>query len=450
MGLLFCAGLLLYYALVLHWRRGAELSRLLWALYLALGVSAALIDATGMLRPAFAPDLSAAAFLLLCVLVSISGFLAFRTADLRRFLDTVPDFRWLENVLLAAQVYAIAFFAPFAVMSFSGDANENRLELAAKMELMGSYGLLNTAAGAAAQLFTASLLLGFMRLALPEGRGRHPRRAALLIAASLSYVVYVFAYVGRDGVVYWLMSAAATFWIFRSHLGARMRGRIVATGLLLGSTLAVPFAAITIARFAEWETGTTSSLFEYFGSQINTFSDYAAIERPRTLGLMNFPMLAEVACAVVGMDCGAWDDLKLVVFEQYLVQGKEPWLFATYVSDFVGDFGLMGAFVLILLLAGCSHLACRGPRTAGGARAPITLSRLLLLMFLFMVPYWGVFYFRFSIGNSIIVLNLALVATTWAWARFGARRRHRATAPGRRPSPVPPTPSTTPSTATPR
>ncbi len=35
----------------------------------------------------------------------------------------------------------------------------------------------------------------------------------------------------------------------------------------------------------------------------------------------------------------------------------------------------------------------------------MTVARMLLVMFLFLVPYWGVFYFRFSIINGFIVVN---------------------------------------------
>ncbi len=57
-----------------------------------------------------------------------------------------------------------------------------------------------------------------MRLAQPRGQGRNVPRALLLILASLSYVIYILAYVGRDGVVYWVMTALAVFVVFRVHM----------------------------------------------------------------------------------------------------------------------------------------------------------------------------------------------------------------------------------------
>ena len=230
-------------------------------------------------------------------------------------------------------------------------------------------------------------------------------RAGVLIAASLSYVVYILAYVGRDGVVYWLMTALAIFMIFRPHIPRHLRQRIVALGTTLGAVMLLPFLLITVARFADWDHGTAWSFLEYFGTQIQTFSDYSSIERPLTLGIMNFSMFVSAGCSVVGLGCEDWSTLKDFIFELYLAQDKEPWLFGTYVSDFVGDFGFAGALVALSLFALICHLVCN----RRGGREPLTLSRLLLIVFLFLTPYWGVFYFRFGIINGFIVVNLAFV-----------------------------------------
>lgn len=411
MGAIFSLGLLLYYAAALRAPAGhsRELAKLLWLVYFALGLSATVIGVTDVLRPAFPPNYAAALFLTLCVLIGISGFLSFRTGTLMAVVTSTRGQGLIEGILIGTQLYAIAFFLPFALTSLTGDANENRLNLASKMELLGSFGIFNTLAGAASQLFGASLVMAFMRMAHPGSGGRVCVRAALLVLASLSYVVYILAYVGRDGVVYWMMTAAAVFIVFRRHLPAPLRARIVAFGALSGAVMLLPFIAITVARFADSDLGTGWSILEYFGQQINTFSDYASIDRPMTLGVANFPMFVGAACSAVGLDCENWDVIKELVFEQYLTQGKEPWLFGTYVSDFIGDFGFVGALILLALFALLCHRVSRG-RQGGG---PSTLARLLLVLFLFLVPYWGVFYFRFSIINGYIVVNLAFILFVW-------------------------------------
>ena len=427
MAALFCALLLAYFLIVFRGKMagGPELAKLLWALYFALGLSAMVVAATDVLESVYPPNYPSALYLFVCVVMGISGFLSFRARDISHVLVAIRGQRFIENFLIVTQLYSMIFFLPFAIMSLSGDANTNRWEIADKMDLLGSYGLLNTVAGAASHLFTASLVLACIRMAQPVGGGRSVSRASMLTLASLSYVVYILAYVGRDGVVFWLMSALAVFILFRPYVPHRQRQQIVITMLGLAAFMLLPFVIITVARFTDWDHGTAWSVLEYFGRQISTFSDYSSIERPVTLGLMNFSMFIVAGCSVVGLPCESWVDLKGIVFDLYLAQGKEPWLFGTYISDFVGDFGFLGAFVLLSLFALLCHYVCR----RGGGHKPLTLSRLLLILFLYLVPYWGVFYFRFSIANGFIIVNLALVFLVWLLQRVGStppRNRRRA------------------------
>ena len=378
---------------------------LLWSLYVALGLSGTFIALTGGIEPIFEPNYPATLFLLASVIISISGFLLFRTQNISLIFGAIRGQKIIENVLIFSQLCAMAYFLPFAISSLTGDANENRLFLSEKMETMGSFGLLNTLAGAASQLFSSSLVLAFIRLAPKSNQDRDIFRVLLLVFSSLSFVIYILAYVGRDGVVYWLMTAAMIFLIFRNHLDPVDRNKITLVGLLVTLIMLIPFGMITVSRFFDADQGAGWSFFEYFGAQIHNFSDYSSIDRPVTYGLQSFPMFVNGGCTVLGLNCPSWVDMKDIVFQQYLDQGKAPWLFGTFMSDFVGDFGNLGALVLI---SGFS-LVCASVCSSRISGKVFSLARLLLILFLYLVPFWGVFYFRFSISNSYIVVNLLFI-----------------------------------------
>lgn len=406
MAALFCLCMLLYFLFAFRRSKGeSALAKLLWFLYFALGVSALFIAVTDVLQPVHAPNYLSTLFLVTCVLVSISGFLRFRSSHVAQAIRTIPSQGLIETVLISIQFAAIVFFLPFAISSLTGDANENRLELASKIDILGSYGLINTSAGAASQLFSSSLVMAFIRLSGTHLTNRVLLRALLLLVASLSYVVYILAYVGRDGVVYWLMTTLMVSLVFWPHLSRRARNYVLIAGAGVSSALLIPFAAITVARFVDSEFGTAWSVLDYFGSQINTFSDYSSIDRPLTYGAMNFPMFVNVACSLVGVECPAWIDIREFIFEQYLAQAKEPWLFGTFISDFVGDFGYPVTLAIVIVYALLCNRFCSLP----SSRGRFSLSRLFLVLFLFLVPYWGVFFFRFSITNGFIIVNLAFV-----------------------------------------
>ncbi len=378
---------------------------LLWLLYVGLGFSGIFIALTNGIEPIYEPNYLATLFLLFGVAVSISGFLRFREQDVSQVFGVIRGQKIIENILFFSQLFAMAYFLPFAISSLTGDANENRLFLSEKMELMGSYGLINTAAGAASQLFGSSIVLAFIRLASKESQGRNMLRAFSLLFSSLSYVIYILAYVGRDGVVYWLMTSVMIFWVFRRHINPVDARRIYLFGFFCAIALLIPFGVITVSRFFDADQGAGWSFFEYFGAQIHNFSDYSSIDRPLTLGLQSFPMFINAGCSILGWDCLSWLDVKDAIFGEYLDQGKAPWLFGTFISDWVGDFGLIGAFLLLSIFS----LFCAKMCSYRGSGNLLSLERLLLMLLLYLVPYWGVFYFRFAISNGYIVVNLIFI-----------------------------------------
>jgi hypothetical protein len=407
MAIIFVFGLLVFYRIVLrrHARNGSVLAMSLWLLYMSLGISGIFLALTKGIEPIFDPNYLSTLVLFSGVILSISGFLRFRAQDISQLFGTIRGQRIIENLLILSQLSAIIFFLPFAISSLSGDANENRLFLNEKMEIMSSYGLLNTLAGAASQLFSSSLVLAFIRLASKENQGRDVVRACILVFSSLSYVIYILAYVGRDGVVYWLMTSIAIFVLFHRHLGLADRRRVTLFGSLVAATILIPFGVITIARFFDADQGAGWSFFEYFGAQIQNFSDYSSINRPITYGVANFPIFVSGGCAVLGLDCPSWLVIKDSIFDEYLSQGKAPWLFGTFISDFVGDFGNVGALTLLVVYS----ILCKKACSVGANGSVLSLSRFFLILFLFLIPYWGVFYFRLSIINGYIIINLAFV-----------------------------------------
>lgn len=440
MGALFCVSLIAYYAAFLRQsnRSTSVLAHLLWATYLALGASALFIGLTDVLRPIFSPNYLGIAYLSICICIGITGFIGFRSRDVVNVINTMRHQELIESILIVAQFLSIAFFLPFALTSLDGDTNFNRLNLTSASQKLASYGLVNTFAGMASHLFAVSIVMAFIRLTQPREQGGSLVRAVLLLAASLSYVVYIFAYVGRDGVVYWLMTACAIFLIFRAQFPLGRLRLVIGTGLVLTGALLVPLTAITISRFSTSGVGAVWSVLEYFGSQIHNFSDFSNINRPTTKGAMNFPLFQQNICLILSIqDCPSWLDIKFSVFDQYISQGKEPWLFGTYVSDFVGDFGYLGSLAVLSIYAFVCHRACTGH----SGKYEMSLARLLLIIFLFLGPYWGVFYFRFGIINVFILVNVAFVIFVWLINRsgrynevtksdtlqeMGFRRRHRA------------------------
>lgn len=406
MALIFTFMMLVYYFVFFRSanRGPGVLLRVLFYLYLALGIAGSVLELSGISPPVYNPNYASAAFLAVCVLIASSGFYRFHAASISQVIPSIRGQGIIESFLIVTQLAAIGFFLPVAATNLSGDVARNRMDSTLLADQLGDGGILNTLASAACPLFTASLLFAFIRLSQPATRDTW-WRVGLLFAASLSYIVYILAYVGRDGIIYWAMTVLAIFLVFRSHLSARVRFYVGSVIAGVGMVLMVPFLIITQSRFGE---NSFTSLLDYFGGQIQNFGDYSSIYRPQTGGLQNFPLFYEWFCNLTSTRCESWATVKSSVFSIYLGQGKEPWLFGTFVSDWVADFGSWGAFAMVCGFFTLCWMLCR---TGHGKK--MALPRLLLIMFLFLVPFWGVFYFRFGISNSYIVVNLIFVAAVW-------------------------------------
>jgi oligosaccharide repeat unit polymerase len=181
------------------------------------------------------------------------------------------------------------------------------------------------------------------------------------------------------------MNAVALYFLFRLRMAPRDRARIVAVVPIVGAVLFVPMFIITVARSFMGDGGGFWSLFEYFGAQVQNFSDYSSLDRPETNGLRTLPLFYAQACNLVGEECETWSDIQGEVFEAYLSQGKEPWLFGTFVSDLVGDFGYVGTLIAVCLFAIVARSVCSYKRRGRS----LSLSRLFLILLLFQIPFWG-------------------------------------------------------------
>jgi hypothetical protein len=423
MAVVFCFALLVYYSIALRAPsvRGAALSRVLWAFYLALGIAGSVIFFADGIPTVYPPNYLSTLFLTVCILLCIWAFGNVRDTDIARLCPAQSIVRPVENLLIASQLFSILYFLPFALAALQGDPRAIRLDMAETMDQLAAYGLVNTFAGHASHLFTASLALAFLRLSATEGTGRNLVRAGLLVCASFSWVVYVLAYAGRDGVIFWGMNAVALYFLFRLRMAPRDRARIVGIVPIVGAGLFVPMFIITVARSFMGDGGGFWSLFEYFGAQIQNFSDYSSLDRPRTNGLRTLPLFYAQACNLIGEQCVTWSDIQGEVFDAYLSQGKEPWLFGTFVSDLVGDFGYVGTLIAVALFAVVVRSVCSIKHRG----RPLSLSRLFAILLLFQIPFWGVFYFRFSIANGYLVVNTALCLAVLVLESIAAAHRRK-------------------------
>src|SRR5208337_1059847 len=126
---------------------------------------------------------------------------------------------------------------------------------------------------------------------IPKNGKRKPCLALLMLISSLSYVVYIFAYVGRDGPVYWGMSFFFCFYLFKDFILSRDLKKIKQFFAICLPLLIVPFLLISESRFSHSSGGTVWSIVSYAGQEIMNFNAVYLVDAPLLYGANGFPEL---------------------------------------------------------------------------------------------------------------------------------------------------------------
>ena len=176
-------------------------------------------------------------------------------------------FQILSYALIGLQLFSILFFAKddFTMLA-RGDLSQIRSEILSAGRGTGS--LPRTIAGVASFYYGYNILLFFYSLSF-----RKDSRSFLflLIFTSSSRIFHSLTYMGRDGILFWILSFIFSFLIFKPYLPDKSKRMVKWIAIVIGSFAFLLLGAISISRFSESDSGTLLSLVNYFGQPMNNF-----------------------------------------------------------------------------------------------------------------------------------------------------------------------------------
>lgn len=187
----------------------------------------------------------------------------------RRFvlLDN-NKFLTLSWVLILLQLFTIIFFIGFDVALLRrGNFNQLRSELIMGQLNMGAS-LGRTIAGTASYYYCLNMLLFFYSLAF---RKDNKYFLILLIVSSSSRIFHALTYMGRDGILFWILSFVFSYQLFKPYLNEESRRVSRKFFTIIGGFAVVLLGAISISRFSNSDSGTFLSIVNYFGQPIDNF-----------------------------------------------------------------------------------------------------------------------------------------------------------------------------------
>lgn len=347
---------------------------------------------------AFAPM----AYLSVCFIVIFWGFAGFRDLKFTSLkVERIYLYKALEYFLLFGGFLSIIFFLPFAATALKGDISLNRNEMVATGSALADFGIINSIFSLMSNLFIIAQVCSFINL-IPINGKRHVYKAYLLLISSLSFVVYIFAYAGRDGVVYWLMSYIFCFLLFRKFLSESDRKKMKRISVSVIAIIMVPFLMISISRFSDMDGGTIWWIINYMGMQLQNFNAHFQVEAPLLHGRHTFPIIYDFL-NLAGF--GVSSKVENNIFHSYfLAEGVTPWVFTTFIGNFIYDYGKIGTLLLLCMMSLATRILIKKVTRTG----ILEFSNLLIFILLYQAIYWGVFYFRLYVANYYILATILL------------------------------------------
>ncbi len=340
------------------------------------------------------------AYLTVSIIIVILPFTGLRGIRLSTIdLENSRFIKNLETLFILFSFGAIGFFFPFAFEGIiSGEIalrRENMIEISEKLK---NYGIINTFFSQISSAFVVPVIFAFINLIRYN---RLTKRFYLLIASSTSYVVYILAYLGRDGVVYWILTTFAIYLFFRPYIKKKLTNKIKNQGIVFIALITIPFFFITIQRFGKSQmgNGVLWSILDYVGQQIRNFNDQWHADVPLTYGATAFPQFAEWL-GFLGFNINLNSDQKLY----FLDWGLDSNVFSTFIGSWLKNFGKIGTLLIVIFLNILSSVVVKNAIKSSS----LSISKFLVLILIYQNALWGVFYFRFSSVNFYIIVMLLL------------------------------------------
>jgi oligosaccharide repeat unit polymerase len=343
----------------------------------------------------------------LTISIIFFGFAAFKDKKLISItLENIRLYKRLEFLLLFGSIFCILFFIPVAYNSFKGDIDENRTNIVFSDvddlgERFGGWGILNSFASLIGNFFILTQMFFFLNLIPINGKIRITK-AVIMLIASMSYIVYILAYVGRDGTVFWAMSFIFQYIFFKNFIEKKVRLMIRKYIFILLGLIAIPFILITISRYKDLPIPIYWGIINYMGGQIPNFNDHYLVNGPLQHGQFHFPVFVDMVRSIGFYIKPAME--KNEMYSYFLDKNVFPWVFTTFIGGFIIDFGKMGTLILVAVFFFFIRKLVKKSMCTG----TFSLSGYILFILYYQMVFFGVFYFRLYSANYYMIAMILL------------------------------------------
>lgn len=338
----------------------------------------------------------------LFILLFLLPFRQFKEVNIQTIsLPSLSFLNVFSDIVIVLSLFSIIFFGSSvrSVLSMAdlGAARNDMVSGALYFE----KGILATIGSVASANYVFAIVLFFIFKIL----GGNRIRCGLLLVSSFSEVIQVLAFVGRDGIVFWLFSFAYLYAFFRPFMDKKTGKELIRKALVWIGVILIPFIMITISRFGN--SGVGDSIITYLGQAFVNGPLFFGIEDKPILKGVGFPLFYELTGRPTPVSIGG------VIYGDWV-----SWQFSTFVVSLYRSLGLLGLIIVAFFMYFLFYIVTYR------IKSEINLGQLSFYILYFQIIGEGVFYFKHATrgGNLFIVTTLLLSLFFSIAVKFSPKR----------------------------
>ena len=313
----------------------------------------------------------------------------------------------ISVILSVCSIYSIVFYLPVAYKMIAVDIAD--IANVRSMVTTGNHPFIepsikNGLAKLFAFLYNLQLTLFFINLIIDR---KIRFFSWVILFSSLSYPVFVLAFMGRDGIVFWIFSFIFSFLLFRKYLHGGILKTLKKITVVIFSFFLFFFLIISVGRFLvanEDAMQLFESLLSYIGQGPINFAEYYYIPNMISDGGQSLflPLVKDV-------DLNYKNQIDSLLYNYDIV----PWIFKTFISSINTSIGS-----LFLLIFGLIVLFVYKYSFKEKKKGVLSFPFVLVYTVFFTVYSQGVFYLTYY--HNIAHLSVLLIFLLALFSSIGS------------------------------
>ena len=313
----------------------------------------------------------------------------------------------ISVILSVCSIYSIVFYLPVAYKMIAVDIAD--IANVRSMVTTGNHPFIepsikNGLAKLFAFLYNLQLTLFFINLIIDR---KIRFFSWVILFSSLSYPVFVLAFMGRDGIDFWIFSFIFSFLLFRKYLHGGILKTLKKITVVIFSFFLFFFLIISVGRFLvanEDAMQLFESLLSYIGQGPINFAEYYYIPNMISDGGQSLflPLVKDV-------DLNYKNQIDSLLYNYDIV----PWIFKTFISSIYTSIGSLFLLIFGLILLFVYKYSFKEKK-----KGVLSFPFVLVYTVFFTVYSQGVFYLTYY--HNIAHLSVLLIFLLALFSSIGS------------------------------